>query len=203
MASSSPLGWVITNGGPLIGLPAEIVDMWRGTDPPLGAVVPEGSTWGDGVVVCDYDRACDPPADAVTVGDSHSTWLVAVGARLALVLDGEVATTAIAAPGGIVLLRDASVDTVEDAEALLASVGEPAWHASPLSISLDDGRLSIFDAAYPGVDRGHADGGVLEAALLPGTYHLSFASPRDRMTLIRLTADPARPGSPAARVVIV
>lgn len=65
---------VITTGGPLIALPRELLSSWRDALPADGGAV----------LGCDYDRACDEPSDAVTIGDSFGTWAVDVGDGLGL-----------------------------------------------------------------------------------------------------------------------
>ena len=202
MSSAAPLSCVITNGGPLILLPRQLVEAWRGVLPPLGVTVPEGWEWGDGGVVCDYDRAGTPPDDVVRLGDSHGTWTVAVAGSTALVLEGEVGTTAVAWKGGLVVIRDAQVETEDGALAILAAVDDGEWHASSMSLDLTHGGLSMFDAAYAGVERHDADGGLLEAELAPDTYRVLFAARCDRVTLVRLVRVGQEGGGAGARVTI-
>jgi hypothetical protein len=193
---------VITNGGPLVVLPRELVSVWRGTLPPLGVAVPEGWEWGSGDIVCDYDRACTPAGDSLCPGDAYDTWSVPVSDGAALVLDGEVGTTAIPWKGGLVVLRDAHVETEAEAAALVLAVDEGAWTPSPWVLDLSHGGLSMFDAAYAGSERESADGGLLEAELAPNTYRVLIAAPRDRLTLIRLLCVRDGERGPPARVTI-
>jgi hypothetical protein len=192
---ADPLGCVITNGGPLIAVPIEHVAAWRGVSPPLGATVPEGWTWESGGVVCDYDRACTWPEEAISSDDGAATWDLPVGAGRALVLDGEVQTSAVPAEDGVVLVRNAGLATRAEVLALVAGVAE--WRPSPFSLDLAQGRLCVFDAAYAGAERADAEGGVLEADLVPGRYRVMIAWPAEPagacVTLVRLTG-PKQPG---------
>ena len=114
-----PLACVVTNGGPLIALPRGAAAAWRGTSPPLDAEVPPGWTWGDGIVCCDYDRACDPPERSFEIDDSFSTWPIAVGDSVALVLDGEIGTTAVQRRFGVVIVRDCGLMSESDVDVML------------------------------------------------------------------------------------
>jgi hypothetical protein len=185
---------VITNGGPLIVLPSELVDAWHGTNP---------SPSGD---VSDYDRACEPPEDAVCVDDSHSTWLVRVGASAALVLDSECSTTAFAWDDGLVFARDIGLSDEEHLLALIAEVPDHDWAPTPFALALPAGKIYVFDSAYAGCERDEADGGILEADLVPGTYRVRVAFPRNgdggRTTLVRLVGAPQRRPRGTSGVVI-
>jgi hypothetical protein len=156
--SMTELEWVISNGGPILAIPCELAVHWRGTSPPMGVEVPAGWTWGDGGVVCDYDRACDDMEDSVLVGDSASTWSVPVAGGRALVMDGEMSTAAVAWEDGLVLLRYADVTTVDEGAAIAAE------------IEADGGVLDVPIA--PGRYR---------------AWYATGIDPADRLTLIRLS----------------
>jgi len=202
MLAMTALECVVSQGGPLLAVPSELAGHWRGVLPPVGAAVPEGWAWGDGGVVCDYDRACDDMDDAVTVGDLVRTWSVPVGGGggRALVLDGELGTTAVPWEDGVVLLRDAPVETEAEAREIVAAVEPTAWRPSSHELDLSEGRLFVFDSAAEGAASAagiDAEGGVLDLALKPGRYRAHYAAPGHpsgaRLTLIRLT----REGPPA------
>jgi len=156
--------------------------------------VPPGWTWGQGGVVCDYDRACDNMDDAVTVGDFVRSWTVPVAHGRALVLEGELSTSAVPFEDGIFLLRDAPIQTEAQAREILSAVDPSAWIASPHALDLREGRLFVFDSAWEGAptaDQIEAEGGVLDIQLKPGRYGVSYAAPAHpsgaRLTLIRLS----------------
>lgn len=195
---TEPLPCIVTNGGPLIVLPRELLHAWQGVLPPPGTATPPGWTWGDGGIVCDYDRACDPPDEAIAVEDSFQAWTVSVGERRALVLDGECSTTALRWDDGLVVVRDVELSSEAEALAMIAKVAESEWVDTGFELELASGGLSIFDSAYAGAEREEADGGVLETELLAGSYRVYMAYPRQedggRTTLVRLlgTRQPGR-----------
>ncbi len=178
---------MVTGGGPLILLPRETVDLWRGTEPPLDIVAPSGWTWGDGGIVCDYDRACDWPDRSFSIDDSHATWPVALGHREGLVLDGECSTTAVRWDDGLIVVRDLNLVSEADLLAMLEKLGEADWVDTGYDLIVERG-LTIFDAAYPGKQRASADGGVIEVDLPPAEYRLKLTYPPDtrRTTMLRL-----------------
>lgn len=182
---------VITNGGPLIALSRALVDAWHGALPSPEAPTPPGWEYGDGRVVCDYDRACEPPVDSVVVADSTSTWMVDVGGGRALVLDEECCTAALRWDDGLVIVRDVGAASEQDTLELIAEVPEGGWVTTPFEVDLSSGAVFLFDAAYSGRERDSADGGVLEAELVPGVYRIFVAFPRagngGRTTLVRLS----------------
>lgn len=165
----------------MLVVPAEHAAGWRGTSPPPAAVVPPGWTWGAaGGPVCDYDRACDPPQPHGTPYGGFA-WL-AVGAGRALILDGELATVFAADADGGVIARGGSGEV----PAALAAV---AWRAlEPALLTLTDGRLFMFDAAFPGAAdptaiAAHDGVGVIE--LGPGAYVVEIATTADETDLVR------------------
>lgn len=185
---------VVSGGGPIIAIPSELAQHWRGTLPPLGVAVPPGWTWGQGGIICDYDRACDDLHDAIEIGDS-SAWTVPVADGRALVLDGEASTAAVLWDDGVVLARVPPFESDEEALEALANVTPQIWRASPHSLRLREGRLFVFDSAWEGASTSSAigaEGGVLDITLRAGRYCVAYAAqpyPTDRGTypLIRLS----------------
>ena len=180
-----------SGGGPVIALPLEIAALWRGIDPPDGADVPEGWSWGDGGDVrCDYDRACEDGRDAIATEYGGLAWLP-VGDGTALVLDGELMTAILSTDDGAVILRNYEEGELEAdaARRYLELVAEGDWKPLPRDIELRDGHLVVFDSAYAGAsdpDDIAADDGVAVAAVEPGTYAVQVATVDGAVDLIRL-----------------
>jgi len=165
----SELQETCTNGGPVLVVPAEAAAAWRGTD--------HG----------DYDRACNPTEHTnldygaiggVTIGDHH-----------AIALDLELLTTFLSTSNGGVILRnyEESPITREIAEQHVKDAKDWAKWGKPLSLT--DGRLFLFDSAFPGAadpTQIEADEGVLVADLGAGTYAIDIAV-TEGAELIRLT----------------
>ncbi|WP_186319393.1 Imm21 family immunity protein [Streptomyces sp. SAJ15] len=176
--------WTATNGGPIIVVPAETAEHWRGTLPPVGARVPEGWTWGTpGGPECDYDRACYPPVSEWTPIGGFG-W-VDVQGRPTLVLDGEQPTWFAADAEGGLLVRDAGDESGDGLENVPAdgwrSIGEDV-------VSLTDGRLYMFDSAFPGAadpERIRADDGVGVIELGPGRWRVEFATDAHQNDYVR------------------
>lgn len=162
-------------------VPAELAAGWRGTSPPRDAPVPPGWTWGmAGGPVCDYDRACDPPQPHGTPYGGFA-W-VAVGDGRALILDAELATVFHADADGGVIARGGS-------GAIPAAPGAVAWRPlEPAALTLTDGRLFMFDAAFPGAADPTAiaaHDGVGVIALGAGAYLVEVATTADETDLVR------------------
>jgi len=185
---SELLPCVVTNGGPLIALPRELVEVWRGILPPLGADVPPGWEWGDASIVCDYDRACVPPSSSFGIEDSYEAWPVSVGEGVALVLDEECSTTALRWEEGLVLVRDPGLASEADLIRDVGAVQEGSWVDTEFDLRVAGGAIVVFDAAFAGVESDLVDGGVMEAELVPGCYRILLAYPVEsrRTTLLRL-----------------
>lgn len=169
---------VVSGGGPIIAIPSELAQRWRGTLPPLGVTVPPGWTWGQGGILCDYDRACDDLHDVIEVGDS-SAWTVPIADGRALVLDGETSTAAVPWEDGVVLVRAPPFETEEEAREVLASITPQIWRASPHRLTLREGRLFVFDSAWEGASTSSAigaEGGVLDIRIEPGRYGVTYAA---------------------------
>ncbi len=185
------LTWICSDGGPILAISNELAAHWRGTSPPVGTEVPSGWTWGNGGIMCDYDRACEMDA-TVSVGEFHYSWSVAVADGHGLLLDGETSTTAVYWEDGVVLLRDAPITTEAQALEILSALEPTAWHALPYEIELGQGRLFVFDSAYEGAltaAQVDASGGILDVPLEPGMYRVLQAAPGppfDRLALIHL-----------------
>jgi hypothetical protein len=165
----SELQETCTNGGPVLVVPAEAASGWRGTD--------------NG----DYDRACNP-TDHTNL-DYGAIGGVSVGDHQALALDLELLTTFLSTTEGGIILRnyEDSPMTREIAEKHIAAATNWATWGTPLSLT--DGRLFLFDSAFPGASdpaQIEADEGVLVADLGAGTYAIDIAV-AEGVELIRLT----------------
>jgi hypothetical protein len=176
-----------SEGGPVILVPAEYANLWRGTLPPLGSSVPNGWTWGkSGGPECDYDRACQPIGFTQT--EYGGFGYVYVSGKPAIVLDMELDTHWIESGNdqGIVA-RNISSNGVFD-EGILDGL---QWKEFVLrEIELKDGRLFMFDSAYEGNSDPsgiRAHDGVVVAKLTPGTYNIYYATYKsmDFMQFIR------------------
>lgn len=174
-----------SGGGPVIVVPAEVAAQWYGTSPSPGAVVPLGWTWGkSGGPVCDYDRACDvSPIERTEYGGFG--WLD-VGGRPALVLDAEVTTIFVKDGDGGYIVRNS---VGEDASERPTDVDDARWHSfGHATIELGDGRLFMFDSAYPGaadpaaID---ADDGVGVIELGAGKWAVTFATSDGGVDFVR------------------
>ncbi|MEU2455943.1 Imm21 family immunity protein [Streptomyces sp. NPDC012765] len=117
--------WVESGGGPLVVVPAEVLNLWEGAD----SDGPES----------DYDRAC-----AV----SGCAGLLAVGPSLVLVLGDEPSSTAFLPEYGV-FVRWVAADS--EAE-LMGSVGAALEAAAWEDRQLWDvpGPVVLFDSAWPG-----------------------------------------------------
>ncbi len=165
----SELPETISGGGPVIAVAAEVAASWGGT--------------GNG----DYDRACSPN-DSRSL-DYGAIGAVEVGGASALALDMELVTGFLSTATGGVILRNYEEYplTAEVASGMVAAATD--WQPWGQPMTLTDGRLFIFDAAYPGAaDPGdiEADEGVAIGQLGPGTYAIDTAVATG-IELIRLT----------------
>lgn len=173
----------------MIAIPAELAAAWRGTLPPPGVEVPEGWTWGDGGVVCDYDRACDDVQDTVPTEYGAVGWVPVAEGR-ALILDMELTTAVLPTSNGLTILRNYEFEpTVEAAEQAVAALGAEDWKPFPQTITLESGRLFLFDSAFEGAENAEdieADDGVAVGELAPGEYRIEVAV-REAAEFIRLS----------------
>ena len=178
--------WTTSGGGPVVVIPAELAEHWRGARAPVGAVVPPGWNWGDaGGPECDYDRACDPPQKEGTPFGGFG-WVDVQGSPV-LILDAEIATAFEANADGGFLVR-ATIDEA-DGDLNPANVAADAWHSVGADvITLTDGRLFMFDSAGAGAldpERIEANDGVGVIALGPGRWRVDFATNPDEVDFVR------------------
>ncbi|NXY96496.1 hypothetical protein HYE82_19295 [Streptomyces sp. BR123] len=193
--------WTDSGGGPIVVIPAELAEHWRGTLPPVGAEVPEGWSWGTpGGPECDYDRACDPSVSEATPFGGFG-W-VEVQGQPVLVLDSEIHTwfeADEADSGGGILVRSSADGADEDP----GSVPVQSWHTVGSDvISLSDGRLYMFDSAYNGAadpEQIQAFDGVAVIELGAGHWRVDFATNRDAVDFVRFRPSEARRGGAAAQ----
>ncbi|WP_078906745.1 Imm21 family immunity protein [Streptomyces sp. NRRL S-378] len=176
--------WTNSGGGPVIVVPAEAAEHWRGTLPPVGAEVPEEWTWGGANgPECDYDRACGPPVFEGTPYGGFG-W-VEVQGKPALILDGEIVTRFEGDSEGGVLVRNPISEARADLEKTLAD----GWRSVGVdSLSLTDGRLFMFDSAFEGAAdpaQISADNGVGVITLGAGRWRVDFATTVDEVDLVR------------------
>jgi hypothetical protein len=169
----------------VVVIPAEVAAQWFGTRSSSGVAVPPGWTWGNsGGPVCDYDRACDVnPIERTEYGGFG--W-IDVNGRPALVLDAEVTTLFVKEGDGGHIVRNS---VGEEASELPTAVDDAKWHAfGHATIDLEDGRLFMFDSAYPGAadpDAIDADDGVGVIDLGKGTWSVTFATSKDGVDFVR------------------
>jgi hypothetical protein len=141
--------WIQSNGGPLLLLPSELLQQWRGT------------------ATSDYERAC-------AVDDEVAALDVGTGVGLVLGDEPHQTSWATADEGGLlvrwVYADDesdvwAAVDNAEDADFELTNGADFVVGAS--------GRCVLLDSADPGDDLRSEH---LEVSLAPGAYLLSTAT---------------------------
>lgn len=174
--ADAPLAQTTSGGGPVVLLPAELAPSWGGTNAPKGAKVPAGWTWGkSGGPTTDYDRALEPNALQETARGSLG-WLDVAGGK-ALVLGDEQTTVWLPTDDGGVVVRGPDV-SADDADAVRDSVPTKGWKDYVDALTLKDGRVFLFDSAFPGAAKPEAieaDDGVAVGEPGPGTYAVSFA----------------------------
>ncbi len=170
-----PVDYASSDGGPLIALPAESASLWFGTDPTPGTPVPEGWEWSgddDDPVRTDYDRACGK-LRAVHMSSYGGVGLLEVGGADALVFLNPTSTTFIDLPDGGVFLRNVTFDSPKAARA--AALAAPKWKKTRVTIDLVDGRIFVFDSAYPYPISGKTKNGypqIVTAKVGKGSYRL-------------------------------
>ncbi len=174
----------------MIGIPAELAAAWRGTLPPVGAVVPPGWTWGTpGGPLCDYDCACDHIEHRV--GTPYGGFgSVPVDGGIALIFECEQATTWVPAEHGGVVVRHAAPESLAEALALIAAVPAAQWTPWPGQLTLRDGRIFFFDSAMEGASDPaaiEASDGTAVGAPGPGVYAIATAVDADENDFIKLT----------------
>ena len=166
--------YVASNGGPLVAVPAEWARFWCGTEPSPGTQVPDGWEWGnaDDPIRTDYDRACGR-LRALHVSSYGGVGLLGVGEGDALVFQAPTDTTFVELPDGGAFLRNVRFASTRAARAAVDAA--PKWKKTRAEISLEDGRLFLFDAAYryPGGRRSAgARPDILRAKLKQGRYRV-------------------------------
>lgn len=158
--------WVESGGGPLLVAPISQLPHWG------GALNDDGSP-------DDYSRAC---AIEGYIG------LVAVGARQALVLGDEPATTTYLPEDRLFLRWSAADSETELVTAARRLVHTAAWEEH-LAWTVD-GPVALFDSASPGATP--EPGNHLIIDLPPSRYQVKathMETPRTQMTLINLHPD--------------
>ncbi|MFF3404247.1 Imm21 family immunity protein [Streptomyces sp. NPDC002659] len=175
--------WTNSGGGPIVVIPAEIAEHWRGTWPPVGVEVPEGWTWdGSGNPECDYDRACDPPVAEGTPYGGFG-W-VDVQGHPVLVLDVEIPTRFHPDSEGGILVRSSADEADDDFRKIPSN-----WRSVGVNtISLADGRLYMFDSAFEGAadpEQIEAHDGVGVIKLGVGRWNVDFATNADEVDFVR------------------
>lgn len=182
-----------SGGGPVIGIPAELAGKWRGTLPPVGAVVPPGWSWGTpGGPECDYDRACDKIEHRVAMrrGGFGS---VPLDGGVALVFEGPLNTVWVPTPEGGVVVRnvDDEIESVAEVLTLVTAVPAASWKPWPGRLTLRDGRILFWDSAMEGADDPEEiptnDTGLAIGNPGPGGYAISTAVDGTHHEYIKLT----------------
>jgi hypothetical protein len=171
-----------SGGGPVIGIPAELAGKWRGTLPPIGAVVPPKWQWGSaGGPECDYDRACNKIEQRIAMpyGGFGS---IPVDGGIALVFEGPLNTVWVPTDDGGVVVRNApdEMESMASFVELVEAVSAAKWKLWSKQITLRDGRIFFWDSAIEGAADPKAipsrDGGVAVGAPGAGTYAISTAT---------------------------
>ena len=178
------LVWIDSAGGPLIVLPAEIAHHWRGIEPPPGATIPDGWSWGDpDGPICDYDRAC-------AVDDYLG--VVQVDPGFGLVLGDEpLRTTFLPTPDGGIFARWYYSEEGNDTQRSVASTPSSLWEITSHQLRVGRGGLILLDSALQGghPPRGwcpHDPSNWLRIRLEEGEYGVELADsgPNERYHLI-------------------
>lgn len=169
-----------SGGGPVIAIPAELAPLWRGVLAPLEVTPPPSWSWGDACdFLCDYDRICEPDL-YTSPTDYGGLGFIQVGDGQALALDCEILTEAVLRDDGCFIVRN-PVDELPTERILAAASGQGFRPVGELS--LQDGRLFIFDSAFEGYanpEAIEADDGVVVIAPGPGRYQVLLSSPEGR-----------------------
>ncbi len=195
--SAKKLQGCSSNGGPVIGMPAELAGKWRGTLAPIGAVVPPGWSWGTpGGPVCDYDRACEQIEQRVAMpyGGFGS---IPLDGGIALVFEGPLNTNWVPTAEGGVIVRNLEdherfgEGALAGAEEIVAAVPAADWTPWPGTITLRDGRICFWDSAMEGADDPSKirknDTGLAIGTPGPGTYQIATAVDDAEHELVKLT----------------
>lgn len=155
MSSSAlpPLQWIESGGGPLILLPARLIESWTGVPP---------DAWD--AIAGDYARA---------VGVRDYLGIIDVGKGEALVLGGDPmpATLLGETTERLSIIRWMYADSDEAAIHVLSVVDGLPYRPEPFLFEHDSDQLVLMDAAHPG----KAIGDTLVVPLKPGTYAVATA----------------------------
>jgi hypothetical protein len=156
------LEWVMSGGGPLIVLPAELLRYWGGIDPKA-----DDST-------SDYDRAC---------GVGGYLGVLNVGTGSGLVLGDEPMQTAFlpSADGGT-LIRWVYAENGKKVREAVCFAPVSIWSTTQHRFTVRGARMLVFDAAYPGDDHPRFQGQdvspLLDLPIDSGEYRIETADYR-------------------------
>lgn len=151
--------WIDSSGGPLLLLPAGLLESWQGIDAPEGRVIHTESQWDPDGPATDYDRACDVEGylGKIDVGGGH-----------ALVLGDEpMATTFLETDEGGILVRWFQADSEEELLTAVRNLDSPPETEEADFLQWTEGPLLLFDSACPGAE---VEEDRLVVDLPPGTY---------------------------------
>lgn len=172
---------VSSGGGPIVVIPSEYAEYWKGTNPPNGVIVPENWQWGDGSeIICDYDRACyelnDYNYEEIGMG-----WLKLNDQDgICLLFDLECIAFLPQETGGVFIRGFYSEEDDIQSESVQLSLDQipiENWKIYAININLIEGRIFVFDSAYAGNKSENeitAFDGVLVANLKPGNYKIMY-----------------------------
>lgn len=168
----SPMHWVGTGGGPLIVIPIEIAQYWRGD---VVDWQPESSfseLLESVMANSDYGRAC-------SVRGYLGSLRIGPGNGLVL-HDENMPTAFVPTHKGGLLVRWDYAENEEGVRKALHSTPESIWQETEHTLEVAEGRLLIFDSAYPGESLPNTCGdganvAYLEVVMPPGTYEVDTA----------------------------
>ncbi len=150
--------WINSTGGPLLLLPAQVLQQWNGWKPILGSET------------TDYDRACEVAlADYVDV--------LSVGGKDGLVLGDEPMQTTwlpLEEGAGGLFVRWMYADDESLAIQHLKSIPDEIFELTSLQFHVRQQKLLLFDSAAPGSEVQAEE--TLEIDLIPGTYSIETAT---------------------------
>jgi hypothetical protein len=164
------LGWIDSDGGPLILLSRELLTAWSGTDPQV-----PGDDAAQAVQEADYDRA-----GAV----SGYIGLLPVAQGQGVVFGGEPLSTAwvpLTTTGGV-FVRWSYGEEQTDVIGHVKHIEERIWESSGLTFMVGRQPLCLFDAAWPGQEVPE----YLTITLDEGTYAIDtgIARPDNQTELV-------------------
>jgi hypothetical protein len=136
------LKWVSTGGSPLIIIPVEAAEHWRGTETTVPSAGDAEAIWEAIREHSDYGRAC---------GVDDYLGVLEVGSRKCLVLGDEPTHTAfLPIENGGIIVRWIHAEHEEDVLRAVQVVPENVWARTQHRIHVNGGGLLLFDSAYPG-----------------------------------------------------